>query len=234
MAIDDNSFEALKKDIEGLKQVLGKEVLKKIGREKEEKRIEPFATIFDYELKQLRSIKILILGLNGHFNEKTPNEDQPAQNGYPYFNYFRKDFFRIQPEGVTLFDESEIGFFDLIPVRTGRKNLLHFDKFKNDRELRNKIRIYLENGIKLFDPEIILTNSTDVAKFISKWLLCDYSKFGTTVYYYPLKGKKIPVILSGNISGARKIDEFNRVRILREIIENNKSASERLKNRVML
>ncbi|MEM4091243.1 MAG: hypothetical protein QXQ46_10995, partial [Thermoplasmatales archaeon] len=67
MAIDNNSFEALKNDIEGLKQVLGKEVLKKIRREKEEKRIEPFATIFDYELEQLRSIKIVVLGLNGHF-----------------------------------------------------------------------------------------------------------------------------------------------------------------------
>ncbi|MEM3191920.1 MAG: hypothetical protein QXW80_05270 [Candidatus Micrarchaeia archaeon] len=121
MPTNDYSLEALKKDIEESKKDLGKEVFKKMGKEKEKNKIEPFATIFDYEPEQLRSVKILVLGLNGHFNEKTINKRQPAKKNYSYFNYFRKEFFRIQPESVTLFDEKEIGFFDFIPVRTGEK-----------------------------------------------------------------------------------------------------------------
>lgn len=217
MSVNNCSAEALR-NIEKLKEDLGKKILKKIGKEKEENRIEPIATIFDKQ-QQPKSVKILVLGLNGYFNEKIPNDGLPraVQPNYSYFEYFRKTFFAIQPENEKIFDEKEIGFFDLIPVRTGGKGLLRFDSFKE--ELQDEILHYLETGIKIFDPEIILTNSSDVGRFVRERFPSDDPKFGTTVTYFPIGDKNIPVILSGHLSGARTIDEFMRARIIREIRE---------------
>jgi|ACXJ01.1.fsa_nt_gi hypothetical protein len=40
-----------------------------------------------------------------------------------------------------------------------------------------------------------------------------------TIVYYQLNTRKIPIILSGHISGLRTIDKYNRIRLLREIYE---------------
>ena len=224
------SKEAIR-NLEALKQDLGKKVLDKIRKKKEENRLEPYATIFEYPPpEKLDKIRILILGLNGHFVENLPNNDLPqaAKPDHSYFEYFRNEFFKTDLANENLFRKDEIGFFDLIPVRTGGKHILSFDKFKD--ELKEEIWTYLESGIKVFDPEIILTNSSDVARYLKARLSSDELKFGTTVCYLPIGGREIPIILSGHNSGARKSDEFNKARIIKEICEELNRNHRRLEN----
>ncbi len=225
---ENSTLEEALRNIERLKKDLGEKILKKIGKENEANRIEPYATIFPLTPEEFRRIKILILGLNGYFNEKPTNDGspRPADYEHSYFKYFRDEFFNDQYGNNKMFAENEIGFFDLVPVRTGGKKYLDFKVFKD--ELLNEIWNYLEAGIKIFRPEIILTNSSDVGRFVKEKLSSGYPTFWTTITYFPIKEKSVPVVLSGHLSGSRRSDEFNRARILREIYEEMNRSSNRL------
>lgn len=198
--------------LESLKRDLGKEILLALGISNQTSRIEPVATIRKYTAHQIAKIRLLVIGLNGYCDEElAKNNSCPgADYDHPYFNYFR-DFMH------DLVREDEIGFFDLIPVRTQGKAFLTVDRLLE--EFAGDLLEYLEEGIEIYNPDIIIANSSDVSRFIETNLSPEDSEGTGTVFYYKLRGRIIPVILSGHISGARRIDSYNRIRILREMSE---------------
>lgn len=203
--------------LERLKTELGKLILEKIGKSLQINRIEELATIFPLNEKIPGKDRIMVIGINGHFDESEEkmNETQEADSSYSYFRSFEEYILN----GI---ENIEIKFFDLVPVRTGRKIYLGYGFFKD--ELASKIQTYLESAIELYDPDLILANSVDVSEFMIKNLCHGKEDGRDTVAYCHINKRKIPVVLSGQISGVRRIDNYNRIRLLREINEElNKS-----------
>ena len=201
---------ALTAKLERLKIELGNLILEKIGRPLETNRIEELATIFPLYGKIPGKKRILVVGLNGHFDNDRKDERQPASKNHPYFTSFENNILK----GI---DNIEIKYFDLIPVRTAKKTDLKYNFFIDG--LRGKISSYIETAHELYDPDLVLTNDVNVSKFITK-NLCNMDEDGfDTIVYYQLNTRKIPIILSGHISGLRTIDKYNRIRLLREIYE---------------
>lgn len=199
-------------NLESLKNELGNLILKKIGRPDEKNRIEEFATIFPLYGKITGKDRILVIGLNGHFDESNEkqNERQPANENHPYFTTFKNNILKE-------IENKEILYFDLIPVRTGKKLCLKYESFRD--ELANLILAYLKAALELYDPDLVLTNDVNVSEFMLKNLCNADEESYDTFAYYSLKDRKVPIILSGHITGVRAIDKYNRIRLLREILE---------------
>ncbi len=196
--------------LEKLKNKLGNLILERMGWANEKNRIEQKATIFELKEKEPSKKRILVIGLNGHFNEGERDKEQPADKNYSYFTSFKEEILKE-------YKEDDICFFDLVPVRTGNKKCLKYREFED--ELADKLKVYLETALKLIDPDLVLANDINVSKFFIKYIFHGDTEKSNTVAYYHLNNRKVPIVFSGHITGVRKIDEYNRQRLVREIKE---------------
>jgi hypothetical protein len=207
---------------------------------------------FEYfnEFKEYDGVKggILIVGLNPHkvedMNklikkysiEKDRNTSDKLLKEYPYFSLFttkEHSKSKEKPYSMNLLEvEPNIKFADVILIRTASKVKLK-NELEEDVTLEDLIEQgwdkYLKPVIELIKPDVIVSNSKDLSSFLERY------KYKCPNNNSPLEGvisidfnnECIPVVLSGQVTGQRAIDKWNRERMKKAIINSNSTLRKR-------
>ncbi len=143
---------------------------------------------------------------------------------YQYYTFFTQDDYGLDLKKC--FD-GNVKFVELIPIRTkGTKDLNKVldelkkkgeDKYNLSKE-KNVFQYFLLNVLlKEINPDLIICNSSESSKIFDK----ENNK--NNICYW----NNIPVILSGQITGNKKPDNYNMIRIIKQIKEEFKEIYEK-------
>jgi len=152
---------------------------------------------------------------------KTGKERDELLNTYPYYRFFTKK--KEGEEGLknslNLREDrrfnGNIKFAELFPVKTkNRKDLEKLigmdDKNFSDYRFEKNLREIIED----IEPALIIANSVIVSDLFS----CDNKHVNETVLKYKFQsGAKVPLILSGKLTGKNGSDKYNKNRIIKQM-----------------
>ena len=190
--------------------------------------------IIGYQETVYKKRGVIIIGINendrskGKDNAKCQNMKEDSNftgnsrdnvlGCYRYFKFFTEDGILKRKSLSDKFDHN-IKFMELIPIKTNNgKGLENVLKKSNDIEI--KCYCYLREMLELLDPELIIVNSVEVSDLFkqqgSKEGIENQEKDVTNIII-DINNNKVPVILSGQVTGRNHLDRYNIIRFWNEI-----------------
>ena len=144
---------------------------------------------------------------------------------YRYFSLFTtdKDLEKKQSYSMNLSRiEPNIKFTDVVLTRNSTKNEL-IGKLKDvtlECLIEQGWNKYLKPVIELIKPKVIVSNSSDLSSFLERYNCPNNDCDVKDVISIDFNNERIPVVLSGQVTGQRAIDKWTLERMKRAIIEN--------------
>ena len=133
---------------------------------------------------------------------------------YRYFTFFTKK------EILSSKFDCNIKFMELIPIKTKKGNELKKHFSNNYDDIKKKCYGNLREMLKLLDPELIIVNSVEVSDLFKQQKSKERDgnqKEKETNLKINISDNKVPVILSGQITGMNGLDRYNKIRFWKEI-----------------
>ena len=213
-----------------------KKTLEESLKTKIDKKYWQTTPIIGYQETVYKKGGVIIIGINendrskGKDNDKCQNmKDDSLFTGdsrdnvlgcYRYFKFFTEDGILIRELLLKKFDHN-IKFMELIPIKTNNGDELKKHFSNNFDNTKKNCYCYLREMLELLDPKLIIVNSVEVSGLFEQ-----ESKEGdenqekdVTNIIIDINNNKVPVILSGQITGRNGLDRYNKIRFWKEIEE---------------
>ena len=165
---------------------------------------------------------VIIIGYNEHVGGNDDNNfTGSARNNLleddRYYKFFTKD-----ETPISNCFKTDIKFMELIPIKSSSKkkakSLLE-ELESTEEEIEADCFKQLMDFLSFLKPKLILCNDKTVSNLFEIESKCksEPQNDNCSKVRVNIEGKKVPVILSGQITGRNPLDEYNKIRFWKEI-----------------
>jgi hypothetical protein len=174
------------------------------------------AVIIGYNENSGSKIYIKKCNINGDDkdNDFTGEKRDCVLNNYRYFKFFTGDSDSILKEKYG----KNIKFLEFIPIKTSGKGVLLRIVNKNER-IQNECFENLMSLLHLIEPDLVICNDLTVSGLFYKKYKEENKNLKEPIssIIFDINGRRVPVVLSGQINSRNGLDRYNEIRYWREI-----------------